>query len=293
MEQQRHDDQPAFANETFYVQSDGNSFVGGNYLHAFDAATGDVIFSSSYSAQWETYLNPTPYGGNIYTGGGYYGGMYSFNATTGKYQNWFGTVPQYDGWTPAIDGTYAYAYTGSGDIEPIQGVFTMIRIADGSTAASIVDPVYDWTGYTMSSAVVLGGTNTAFTINGGRLLSWDTQLDSTHTPHIRWSLTQGYSGQPSFAFSGQPGPGKGRLFVINNGELNVLNSANGHTLWTWTPQSGAIEGPMIVTDDLVFACTGTTTYAISRTTHNTVWSYNVSGVLGREQHHPLRGRFRW
>ncbi len=38
---------------------------------------------------------------------------------------------------------------------------------------------------------------------------------------------------------------------------------------------------MIVTDDLVFACTGTTTYAISRTSvvHNTVWSHNVSGVL--------------
>ena len=41
----------------------------------------------------------------------------------------------------------------------------MIKVADGTTAASVVDPIYDWTGYTMNSAIVLGGTNTAFTIN--------------------------------------------------------------------------------------------------------------------------------
>ena len=268
---------PAYAhnNKLFYVQSDGNS-SGGNFLNAFDPASGTTIFSAPYSAQWETYLNPTPYNGVIYTGGGYYGGMYSFNGITGA-QNWFGKVPQYDGWTPAVDGIYAYAYTGSGDITPIQGVFTMIKVADGTTAASVVDPIYDWTGYTMNSAVVLGGTNTAFTINGGRLVSWDTQLDSTHKPHIRWSLTESYSGQPSFAYAGT----QGRLFVINNGQLNVIDATTGQLYWTWAPQSGALEGPIVLTDDLVFACTGTTTYAISRTSpaHTTVWSYNVSGVL--------------
>ena len=268
---------PAYAQSTFYVQSDGNTYVGGNYLHAFDAATGYTIFSSPYNAQWETYLNPTPYGSNIYMGGGYYGGMYSFNATTGA-QNWFGTVPQYDGWTPTIDGTYAYAYTGSGDIVPIQGVFTMIKIADGTTAASIVDPIYNWTGYTMNSAVVLGNGNTAFTVNGGRLVSWNTQLDSTHKPMIRWSATSGYTGQPSFANS-TPTSHIGRVFVSNNGQLNVINGPTGQLLWTWTPPTGSIQGPMVVTDDLVFASTGTTTYAISRGHHTTVWSYNVSGIL--------------
>ncbi len=268
---------PAYANKIFYVQSDGNTYVGGNYLNAFDSATGFIIFSTSYNAQWETYLNPTPYGSNIYSGGGYYGGMYSYNAITGT-ENWFGTVPQYDGWTPTIDGTYAYAYTGSGDITPIQGVLTMIKIADGTTAATVVDPVYTWTGYTMNSAVVLGNGNTAFTVNGGRLVSWNTQLDSTHKPMIRWSVTSGYSGQPSFANS-TPTSHVGRVFVSNNGQLNVINGPTGQTLWTWAPPTGSIQGTMVVTDDLVFASTGTTTYAISRAHHTAVWSYDVSGIM--------------
>ena len=76
---------PAYAPnmKMFYVQSDGNTYGGGNYLNAFDPATGITIFSAPYGAQWETYLNPTPYNGIIYTGGGYYGGMYSFNGITG------------------------------------------------------------------------------------------------------------------------------------------------------------------------------------------------------------------
>ncbi len=261
---------PAYANNTFFVQSDGNTYVGGNYLNAFDASSGAIVFSTSYQAQWETYLNPTPYGTNIYTGGGYYGGMYSYNASTGN-QNWFGTVPQYDGWTPAIDGTYAYAYTGSGDIVPIEGVFTMIKLSDGSTAAKVVDPVYSWNGYTMNSAVVLGPNHEAFTINGGRLVSWNTQLDSTHTPKIRWSLTSSFSGQPSLS--------KGHLYVVNNGALNVLAATTGKTVWTWTPPSGSLAGPLIVTDNLVFASTGTETYAISIGGRKAIWSYAVSGVM--------------
>ena len=75
---------PAYAhnNKLFYVQSDGNS-SGGNFLNAFDPASGTTIFSAPYSDQWENILNPTPYNGVIYTGGGYYGGMYSFNGITG------------------------------------------------------------------------------------------------------------------------------------------------------------------------------------------------------------------
>jgi hypothetical protein len=261
---------PAYYNGAVYFQTDGNSSVAGNFLNAYNARTGATLFNAPYQAQWETYLNPTPYGGNIYTGGGYYGGMYSFNATTGQ-QNWFGTVPQYDGWTPAVDGKYAYAYTGSGDTTPIKGVFTMINLATGTTAATVVDPVYNWNGYTMNSAVVLGTNNDAFTINGGRLVSWDTTLDATHTPHIAWSLTDQYSGQPTLA--------NGKLYVIDNGGIAVLDEKTGNLLWTWSTSSGSILGPMIVTDNLLFAQTSTETFAIDLFTHQVDWSYNASGSL--------------
>ena len=262
---------PGYANGVVYFQTDGHSDIAGNSLNAYDARTGAAVFNAPYDAQWELYLNPTPFGGNVLVGGGYYGGMYSFNATDGT-QNWFGSVPQYDGWTPATDGTYAYAYTGSGDTTPISGVLTMLRLADGSTAASVVDPVYDWRGYTMNSAVVVGPNHQAFTINGGRLVSWDTTLDDTHTPHIAWNHTAGFSGQPSLA--------RGRLYVIAGGELAALDAATGAAVWTWTPPSGALEDAMIVTDNVVFARTETDTFAINtRGDHRTLWSWPVSGAL--------------
>jgi hypothetical protein len=72
---------PAYANGTVYYQTDNEGDH--SALHGVSAVTGTQVFSATYSAQWETYLNPTPYGGNVYTGGGEYGGMYSNNGTTG------------------------------------------------------------------------------------------------------------------------------------------------------------------------------------------------------------------
>jgi hypothetical protein len=258
---------PAYFDGAVYFQVDGG---GPNLLEARAAQTGASLFSAPYDAQFETYLNPTPFGSNVYVGGGYYGGMYSFDATTGA-RNWFGGVPQYDGWTPAIDGRYAYAYTGvyNGTID---GLLIMLNVCDGTNAAAVYDPVYVWTGYTMHSAVVLGPNHDAFTINGGRLVSWDTTLDASHTPHIRWSITAGFSGQPSLA--------RGALYVVANGGLAVLDENTGQPRWTWTPPSGAIVQPPIVTDNLVFVSTATDTFAIGRSgKHNVVWSYPVSGML--------------
>lgn len=265
---------PSYSDGIVYLQTDGHTYVTGNFLRAYDAKSGAGIFDAPYDAQWETYLSPTPFGGHIFVGGGYYGGMYSFNGSSNT-RNWFGFVPQYDGWTPAVDGTYAYAYTGSGSTTPIRGVFTMLSLFTGATAATIVDTVYDWTGYTMNSAVVLGLNDDAFTINGGRLVSWDTTLDATHTPHIRWTRTGGFSGQPSLA--------NGKLFVIANGELRVLDEMSGEMLWSWRPPSGSLAGPLIVTDNLVFATSATDTFAIKysrRPPRQPLrWSHPVSGTL--------------
>jgi outer membrane protein assembly factor BamB len=261
---------PAYANGVVYFQTDGHSAINGNYLRAYGARTGVSVFDATYDAQWETYLNPTPYNGNVFVGGGYYGGMYSINATTGA-RNWFGGVPQYDGWTPAIDGNYAYAFTGSGSTSPIKGVFTVLNLLTGATAASVVDPTYSWGGYTMNSAVVLGSNHDAFAINGGRLVCWDTTLDPTHTPHIAWSKTASFSGQPTLA--------NGQLYTIAGGSLNVLDELTGNTLWTWTAPGGAISGPMIATDNLLFAQSGGSTYAVDLASHASVWSYPITGTM--------------
>jgi hypothetical protein len=150
-------------------------------------------------------------------------------------------------------------------------VFTVINLSNGATAASVVDPIFNWTGYTMNAAVVLGANHDAFTINGGRLVSWDTTLDATHTPHIAWSLTGGFSGQPTLA--------NGKLYVEANGAVSVLDEATGNPLWTWAPTTGSLIGPLIATDNLLFASSSTTTYAVDLKTHSAVWSAGVSGPL--------------
>lgn len=272
---------PAYSDNTVYQQVDGHSLIAGNSLNGFDARSGAKVFSAPYEAQWETYLNPTPYDGNIYVGGGYTGGMYSFNASTAE-QNWFGYVAFYDGWTPALDANYAYAFTGSGITVPITGEFRAIDRATGQTKYVITDNQFQWTGYTMHSAVVLGAHADAFSINEpgitdpgfgtqGRLIFWNLQEDSTHTPHIERVLSDQYHGQPTLA--------NGVLYAVDGTSVAALDEITGNTLWSWAIPTGTPTGQLIATDNLLFVATDSTTYAVDLLSHSSTWSYPASGIL--------------
>src|SRR5205823_12603362 len=71
----------------------------------------------------------------------------------------------------------------------------------------------------------------------------------------------------------------GRLYVIDNGGLSVRDELTGQLLWSWQPASGSLTGPMIALDNLIFAQTPGTTYAIDLTSHSPVWSAAVSGTM--------------
>ena len=124
----------------------------------------------------------------------------------------------------------------------------------------------------MNSAVVLGTNHDAFTISGGRVVCWDTTLDSTHTPHISWSQASNYAGQPTLA--------NGVIYTLNGGTLNALNEQTGSLLWQWWPSGGGVlTGTMIATDTDLFVQTASTTYAVDLASHQSVWSYAISGSL--------------
>jgi hypothetical protein len=263
---------PAYADGKVFIQTGHglNSSSPPPYLSAFNASDGTLVFRSQFSAQAEYYLAPTPFGGNVYISGGAYGGMYSFNGSIGQ-QNWFGSVPQCDGWTPAIDGACAYSYTRNGNTAPIRGVFQALNLANGTMAANVVDPIYNENGSTVNAAIALGSNHDAFTINGGRLMCWDTTLDATHTPYIAWSATNGYTGQPTVA--------NGRVYALAGGTLNVLDEDTGSVLWQWRPAGGVLQGTMIVTDSHLFVETSSTVYAVDLASHQSVWSYAANGPL--------------
>jgi outer membrane protein assembly factor BamB len=246
---------PAYADGVVYIQTCNHS--GDTWLHAFDVNTGKYVFKSPFSAQWESYLSPTIYKGSVYIDGGSYGGMYSFNAKNGD-ENWFGSVAQYDLWTPAVDDNYCYAYTGQ---------FTVLNRATGATRTVVSDPNSAWNGYSMGTAVVLGTMHDAFATNGGHLLDLDTA-----GLKINWSKQGGFQGQPCLA--------NGTLYVNRNGGVAALDESTGEQRWVWYLTDASLNSnAMVVTDNLLFACTTNTLYAIDLNTHDTAWTYPVSGRL--------------
>ncbi|MFL6675904.1 MAG: PQQ-binding-like beta-propeller repeat protein [Massilia sp.] len=248
---------PAAGNGKVYVTSTGHQDT---FFWVFDQATGALLSKKSMASQWETYLAPTIYGDTVYTDSGYYGGMSKFSTST--YELLWGnfTLPQYDGWTPAVDGTYAYAYLG--------GSVYAVRVDDGTTAYTINDPENQWSGYT-GPVIVLSGKQKGFVVNGGRLVAFD--LDSRTRA---WSANGTAVGQPAFA--------KDVVYVLNaNGTVLEAHAAsNGSLLWTSNSVGDAGRfNKLIVTDNLAFISSAEATLAIDLNTHKTVWQYPLGGEL--------------
>lgn len=254
---------PAFSQGKVFMAAGAQSST---YMFAFTAASGEQLFRSQMSSQWQNYLAPTVANGLVYTNGGTYGGMYAFDVANGT-EKFFADALQFDGWTPAVNATRAYAYTGG-----------FLYIYDNQTGASlgrITDPTYSWNGYTTAGAPVLGGTNIVYAGNlsyrsSNSIVSFDTLGMA-----VRWSIQGAYSGNPAYAGA--------TLFAPNNSPfaLEAYAESNGAKLWSWTPPPGNAQfvSDVLVTNNLVFVSTDTHTFAIDRSTHLPVWNYPASGSL--------------
>lgn len=249
---------PSCAYGNVYLQTCNHS--SDTWLHAFDAATGNQVFKSPHSAQWERYFSPTIFNGRAYVDGGSYGGMYAFDALSGG-QLWYLGLPQYDQWTPAVDSNYVYAYVGS--YSP--GLY-VARRSDAAQAFMIPDPDFDWNGWSMNLAPVLGGHNDVLATHDGRLIRFDLA-----TRRIAWQLARSFSGQPSVA--------RDAIYAIDGGSLAVLDQVTGASRWSWKPGRGSLSGSLIVTDSHVFACSQDSVFAIDLTTRARAWAYGVAGPL--------------
>jgi outer membrane protein assembly factor BamB len=248
---------PAVGNGTVYVQTGKGLNVLDPYLYALDAATGTPRFRVPFAAQWDQYLAPTPYQGDVYVNGGYYGGAYRFDGTDGT-ERWFAGLPQYDGWTPAVDAAYVYAYFGAA-----------LYVRDRQTGAavfSIPDPNASSNGF-MSTAPVLTHDGDVLATYGGRLIRFDVQGRA-----IQWELSRDFRGQVA---------AKGDVIYANDGgTLTAWNALTGGLLWTWLgPGSGVMTGNIVVTDTHAFVQSSTTTYAVNLATRATEWSYAAAGSI--------------
>lgn len=250
-----HVNPPAAANGKVFVTSTGH---GDTYYWVFSQASGELLSKQSMASQWENYLAPTIYDGAVYSDSGYYGGMIKFDAASHT-RLWASTaLPQYDGWTPAVDASYAYVY--------MSGSVYALRAGDGGTAFSIVDPDNSWSGYT-GATVVLSDKNTVFVTNGGRLMAFDLAGRNR-----AWSANGSARGQPAYAHE--------VVYVLNaNGTvLEAHAGATGALLWTSNSLSGSFSR-LVLSDNLAFLSSDESTVAIDLATHKTVWQYPLGGEL--------------
>lgn len=250
---------PSFAYGNVYVQTGDHG--ADTWLHAFEGTTGDPVFRAPHEAQWERYYAPTLYDGKAYVNGGYYGGMYAFDAYSGD-RLWYASLPQYDQWTPAVDRDRVYAYVG----EYAPGLYVKDRLTGVPAPNFVPDPNFEWNGWSMNLAPVIGAHGDIVAIHDGRLVSFDPSSGS-----IRWEMQSGFAGQPSIA--------NDRIYAIDGGQLVVLDEVTHAELWSWMPPSGALAGSMIVTNTHLLASTADATFAVDLASHRSVWSYPLAGHL--------------
>lgn len=245
---------PAAANGKVYVATSGHADT---FFWVFDQATGKLLSKTSMDSQWERYLAPTVYGDAVYTNSGYYGGLTKFNTATFE-KAWFANLPQYDGWTPAVDGTHAYAY--------LAGSLHAVATDSGNVDFTIADPDNEWSGYGGNSVALAG--NMGYLVNGGRLLAFDLA-----GRRIAWKANGSATGAPAFA--------KDVVYVLNarGTVLEAHAAATGALLWTSDSLDGGTYAQLVVTDNLAFASSAEKTVAIDLATHRKVWEYPFGGEL--------------
>lgn len=243
---------PAYGDGKVYFQTGGH---GDSFVRGVNAVTGELAFATAYSNQWSRYLAPTLFDGQLYMAGGYYGGMYSHNAETGD-QNWFTNTAQYDGFTPAVDERYVYAFITD---------FAAYDRLTGELAYRIDFPNFNWRGYDVGVATVHTGLGNAVAIQSGTLVVFDLEQRS-----ILWERSGSYTGQPSSHL--------GQIFAIESGILKVIDESTGSVLWNYEA-SEPLTSNIVVTRTHVFVGGSSTTFAIDLESRASVWSHAEPGEL--------------
>jgi hypothetical protein len=248
--------EPAYANGTIFLTTSGHA---DSYLYALDATSGAQRFRSRYGNQWSRYYAPVISNGRVFMAGGAYDGMYAFDEVSGV-ERWFVATNQYNEWTPAVAGGVVYAYTGA--------YAPKVVAVDGNSGAplfEIADPDFEWDGWSMRVAPVLGAQADLLATQAGRLVSFNLA-----TRQRRYQVRGEFTGTVAVA--------NGVVFVLNGGQLNARREVDGALLWSWSAPE-ALAGNLIVTRNLVFARSASRTYAVDIAARRAVWSIDASGPL--------------
>lgn len=246
---------PAAANGRVYLTSTGH---GDSFLWVFDQVSGKQLRKETLSSQWPSYSAPTLFGADVYTINGYTGGISRYGDAEGAFK-WHGIGVAYEGWSPSTDGRFVYAYSTPDNI------LNVLDAADGSLAYSIGER-YPFSTYFISRPVVLTDTQQAL-VGGGSLTAFDLK-----TRTRSWIVNAGSIGTPAY--------GNGTIYALgaNGRALEARSPATGDLLWEVALGDG-LATHVIVTRNLAFVGSDTSTQVIDLGTKKVVWSYPLGGSM--------------
>jgi len=270
---------PTIAGDRVYVHHWGHSGSSGSSfpedypaLVGFDADTGDQLFWTIHSGQWNSGSRPTVLGDQVFAAGGYYGGLDAYSLDGDPL--WFHKVNQQYGWIPAADDDNVYVYMGEASASPgpSTGSLFVIDRVTGQRRSTILHPTSDGTMYGQLQSVMLGGRDDALALtfndhsardDSRTLVSFDISGES-----ILWERQGEFSGNPAVA--------NGIIAIPDEDVLRFLDQNTGTDLWTWS--GGSVEGNVVLTDDYAFVNASDAVHAIDLQTQQSVWS--VDGLTG-------------
>ncbi|MBN1889227.1 MAG: PD40 domain-containing protein [Thermoflexales bacterium] len=245
---------PTSAYGAVYVQ-EGNHGQD-SYLFCLDLYTGRQNWQSPFSAQWELYFAPLVIDGAVYVNGGYYGGMYGYNAGNGA-QLWFLGLEQEAEWTPAYAHGRLYTWVNYN--------FRSHDPATGLVVWSLrPGPVLYGFGGADTTPVIAG--QIALVVDSGRLYAIDLEARQ-----VKWSS----GGDYDRAF---PAVADGVVYALSGGTLEARRLADGVLLWSFSGDGQLTNAPLVAGNHVYVASTATT-YVLGRSTHDLEWQTSHGGWL--------------
>ncbi|WP_331351788.1 PQQ-binding-like beta-propeller repeat protein [Cellvibrio sp. UBA7671] len=226
-----------------------------NALQAFAADTGASLFSASFSSYNSADYTPSLFGNRAYTSLGYSSGIVAKDLASGA--TLWSTANLQSTRDIAVNNAYVFAVSN-------RSLVALDR-ATGSEEFRI-----DIQG-TSAEHPVLGTRNNLLleepAASGQLLVNYSIAKRSQ-----TWSK---FTGQ----IAGHPVAGNGRVYFINNGQLQSLSELNGELLWSWQPTNQYLNSNILVTYSHVFVSSESKTYALSATNGELLWTYDAGGQL--------------
>ncbi|BEU97155.1 PQQ-binding-like beta-propeller repeat protein [Acidovorax sp. DW039] len=245
---------PAVGNGRVYVTS---TAVEGSFLWVFDQFTGALIHKMPIASAQGTYSAPTIFGSNAYI---YSDSLKNFDDRNGAF-TWSGGAASvvWRGWTPSTDGRFVYTYTTEKRMLAFGANDGNLAFSIGS--ASNFSASYD------AVPVVLTDDQMGIVVSEN-LMAFDLV-----SRKLAWAM--------SLASSGVPAVGNGVVysFGANGSVLEAREPKTGNLLWTSQRLGDRKFTAVIVSRNLAFVSSSSSTVAVDLATHQVVWRYPLGGSM--------------